>query len=99
MLLLPNLPEFVFAFLGASYRGASNTTVNPFYTLSEIAKQANDSNAATGLLSETVGYIVSFPHFLIKTNNSSGQSSLRSENSEAELYGHGGQDDKDPKQR
>ncbi|XP_010259828.1 PREDICTED: 4-coumarate--CoA ligase 2-like [Nelumbo nucifera] len=45
MLLLPNSPEFVFAFLGASYRGATNTTANPFYTSAEIAKQAKASNA------------------------------------------------------
>ncbi|XP_042482911.1 4-coumarate:CoA ligase 1-like [Macadamia integrifolia] len=44
MNLLPNLPEFVFAFLGASYRGAMTTTANPFYTPAEIAKQAKTSN-------------------------------------------------------
>ncbi|KAI3967123.1 hypothetical protein MKX01_034927 [Papaver californicum] len=43
MLLLPNSPEFVFAFLGASYRGATTTTANPFYTANEIAKQAKAS--------------------------------------------------------
>ncbi|XP_059287265.1 4-coumarate--CoA ligase 2-like [Lycium ferocissimum] len=45
MLLLPNSPEFVFAFLGASFRGAITTTANPFYTPSEITKQAKSSNA------------------------------------------------------
>uniref|UniRef100_A0A7N0VH91 4-coumarate--CoA ligase n=1 Tax=Kalanchoe fedtschenkoi TaxID=63787 RepID=A0A7N0VH91_KALFE len=40
MLLLQNCPEFVFAFLGASYRGAVSTTANPFYTPAEVAKQA-----------------------------------------------------------
>lgn len=44
MLLLPNSPEFVFAFLGASFRGAISTTANPFYTSSEITKQAKASN-------------------------------------------------------
>ncbi|OIT36281.1 PREDICTED: 4-coumarate--CoA ligase 2-like [Nicotiana attenuata] len=44
MLLLPNSPEFVFAFLGASFRGAISTTANPFYTPSEITKQAKASN-------------------------------------------------------
>ncbi|MCL7040419.1 hypothetical protein MKW94_001493 [Papaver nudicaule] len=43
MLLLPNCPEFAFAFLGASYRGATTTTANPFYTANEIAKQAKAS--------------------------------------------------------
>uniref|UniRef100_A0A5B6ZBX8 4-coumarate--CoA ligase n=1 Tax=Davidia involucrata TaxID=16924 RepID=A0A5B6ZBX8_DAVIN len=45
MLLLQNSPEFVFAFLGASYRGAISTTANPFYTPAEIAKQAIASKA------------------------------------------------------
>nr|BAA08365.1 4-coumarate:CoA ligase [Lithospermum erythrorhizon] len=43
MLLLPNCPEFVFAFLGASYIGAVSTTANPFFTSSEIIKQAKAS--------------------------------------------------------
>ena len=45
MLLLPNSPEFVFAFLGASHRGAITTAANPFFTPSEIAKQAKASKA------------------------------------------------------
>ncbi|GKV00482.1 hypothetical protein SLEP1_g13159 [Rubroshorea leprosula] len=45
MLLLQNSPEFVFAFLGASYRGAISTTANPFYTPADVAKQATASKA------------------------------------------------------
>lgn len=45
MLLLPNSPEFVFAFLGASFLGAMTTSANPFFTQAEIAKQAKASNA------------------------------------------------------
>ncbi|RDY01547.1 4-coumarate--CoA ligase 1, partial [Mucuna pruriens] len=45
MILLPNSPEFVFSFLGASYRGAMATAANPFFTAAEIAKQAKASNA------------------------------------------------------
>ncbi|PSS08186.1 4-coumarate--CoA ligase [Actinidia chinensis var. chinensis] len=45
MLLLHNSLEFVFAFLGASYGGATSTTANPFYTPAEIAKQAKASKA------------------------------------------------------
>lgn len=45
MLLLPNAPEFVFAFLGASYRGAISTMANPFFTSAEVIKQVKASNA------------------------------------------------------
>ncbi|KAF7154219.1 hypothetical protein RHSIM_Rhsim01G0006200 [Rhododendron simsii] len=45
MLLLHNSPEFVFAFLGASYAGATATTANPFYTPAEIEKQARAARA------------------------------------------------------
>ncbi|KAI4377673.1 hypothetical protein MLD38_015262 [Melastoma candidum] len=45
MILLQNSPEFVFAFLGASYRGALSTTANPFHTPAEIAKHATASRA------------------------------------------------------
>ncbi|KAK4605043.1 hypothetical protein RGQ29_013213 [Quercus rubra] len=44
MILLPNCPEFVFAFLGASHIGAIITTANPFYTPAEVAKQAKAAN-------------------------------------------------------
>ncbi|KAI4376252.1 hypothetical protein MLD38_014037 [Melastoma candidum] len=44
MLLVQNSPEFVFSFLGASYRGAISTTANPFNTPAEIVKQAAASN-------------------------------------------------------
>ncbi|KAJ9689471.1 hypothetical protein PVL29_014922 [Vitis rotundifolia] len=43
MLLLHNCTEFVFAFLGASYIGATSTTANPFYMPAEIEKQAKAS--------------------------------------------------------
>ncbi|XP_031478629.1 4-coumarate--CoA ligase 1-like [Nymphaea colorata] len=45
MILLPNSPEFAFVFLGASYRGATTTTANPFYTAEEIGRQARASKA------------------------------------------------------
>lgn len=43
--LLPNSPEFVFTFLGASFRGATTTTANPFCTTTEIQKQARAAGA------------------------------------------------------
>lgn len=44
MVLLPNCPEFVFSFLGASFCGAITTAANPFFTAAEIAKQAKASH-------------------------------------------------------
>ncbi|CAH2053142.1 unnamed protein product [Thlaspi arvense] len=43
MLLLPNSPEFALSFFAIAYLGAVSTTANPFYTQSEIAKQAKAS--------------------------------------------------------
>ncbi|GFP90040.1 4-coumarate--coa ligase 1 [Phtheirospermum japonicum] len=45
MLLLPNSPEFVYAFLGASYIGAVSTMANPYFTPAEVIKQAKASQA------------------------------------------------------
>ncbi|KAK1360056.1 4-coumarate--CoA ligase [Heracleum sosnowskyi] len=45
MLLLPNSPEYFFAFLGASYRGAISTMANPFFTSAEVIKQLKASQA------------------------------------------------------
>ncbi|XP_047941734.1 4-coumarate--CoA ligase-like [Salvia hispanica] len=45
MILLPNSPEFVFAFLGASYIGAVSTMANPYFTPAEVVKQAKASEA------------------------------------------------------
>nr|XP_043640160.1 4-coumarate--CoA ligase 2-like [Erigeron canadensis] len=44
MILLPNSPEFVFSFLGASYIGAISTMANPFFTSAEIIKQLKASS-------------------------------------------------------
>ncbi|KAM3204351.1 4-coumarate-CoA ligase 2 [Capsicum annuum] len=45
MILLPNSPEFVFFFLGASYVGAISTMANPMFTQAEVVKQAKASKA------------------------------------------------------
>ncbi|ESQ47751.1 hypothetical protein EUTSA_v10020406mg [Eutrema salsugineum] len=45
MLLLPNSPEFALSFLAVAYLGAVSTTANPYYTQSEISKQAKASAA------------------------------------------------------
>lgn len=38
-ILLPNCPEYAFAFAGASALGVTVTTVNPLYTPQEVARQ------------------------------------------------------------
>ncbi|KAE9601671.1 putative 4-coumarate--CoA ligase [Lupinus albus] len=45
LILLHNCPQFVFAFLGASYCGAIVTPANPLYTTAEVVKQATASNS------------------------------------------------------
>lgn len=45
MLLLNNSPEFVFAFLGSSYRGATAMTVNPIYSPAHISELMKSSKA------------------------------------------------------
>ncbi|XP_061361713.1 4-coumarate--CoA ligase CCL1-like isoform X1 [Gastrolobium bilobum] len=55
MLLLRNCPQFALAFLGASPRGATVTTANPFYTPAELAKQAAATN--TKLIITQAAYV------------------------------------------
>ncbi|KZV57924.1 4-coumarate--CoA ligase 2-like [Dorcoceras hygrometricum] len=45
MLLLPNSPEYVLAFLGSSHIGAITTMANPYFTPAEVVKQAKASRA------------------------------------------------------
>ena len=45
MLLTQNCPEFVFAFMGASFLGAMTTAANPFCTPAEIQKQVKASGS------------------------------------------------------
>ncbi|MQL82947.1 hypothetical protein Taro_015436, partial [Colocasia esculenta] len=59
MVLLPNSPEFVFGFLGASWLGAATTTANPFCTQTEIRKQARAAGARLVVTrSEYVGKVL-----------------------------------------
>ena len=41
----PNLPEYVVAFYGVSAAGGATTTVNPLYTVGELAAQLYDAGA------------------------------------------------------
>jgi acyl-CoA synthetase (AMP-forming)/AMP-acid ligase II len=63
----PNLPEYAIAFLGVSMAGGINTTVNPLYTVDELAKQLNDSKAR---------FIVTVPPFLDKAKAAAAQSKV-----------------------
>jgi acyl-CoA synthetase (AMP-forming)/AMP-acid ligase II len=44
-ILLPNLPEYAIAFLGAAAAGATVTTLNPLMTADEIRHQLSDTGA------------------------------------------------------
>jgi acyl-CoA synthetase (AMP-forming)/AMP-acid ligase II len=44
-LYMPNLPEYAVVFHGVCSAGATNTTVNPLYTVGELAHQLRDSGA------------------------------------------------------
>lgn len=44
--MLPNMPEFIIAYHGALYAGATVSTVNPVYTDRELAHQLADCGAA-----------------------------------------------------
>ena len=53
----PNIPEYGVAFLATALIGGINTTVNPLYTVNELAFQLNDSGAK---------FLVTIPQFLDK---------------------------------
>lgn len=67
MLLLPNTPEFVLSFLGASYLGAIVTAANPFFTPAEVSKQAKASK--TKLIITQASYIDKVKEFAQDHNN------------------------------
>ncbi len=53
----PNLPEYAIAFLAVASIGGINTTINPLYTVDELAFQLNDAKAK---------YLVTIPQFIEK---------------------------------
>ena len=53
----PNLPEYPIPFLAAALLGGITTTINPLYTVEELAFQLNDSHAL---------YLITTPAFLEK---------------------------------
>lgn len=54
-LFSPNLPEYALAFFGTLRAGGVVTTVNPLYTVEELATQLADAGAR---------FLVTIPHFL-----------------------------------
>lgn len=53
----PNLPEYVIPFLAAALLGGITTTINPLYTVEELAFQLNDAHAL---------YLITTPAFVEK---------------------------------
>jgi len=51
----PNLPEYALAFFGVAAAGGTATTINPLYTVEELAFQLNDARAR---------YLLTIPMFL-----------------------------------
>jgi acyl-CoA synthetase (AMP-forming)/AMP-acid ligase II len=64
----PNLPEYAVAFYGVLLAGGVNTTVNPLYTVEELAVQLNDAGAS---------YLLTIPPFLDKAVEAAGRSGVR----------------------
>ena len=89
-IVMPNCPDYIVTFLGASEAGLVVTTLNPVYTAHEIRGQLNNSEAK---------YVVTTPLLLPKVHNqkpnillsfsSSGQRSFRRISSSGDCIGRG----------
>jgi acyl-CoA synthetase (AMP-forming)/AMP-acid ligase II len=64
----PNLPEYAVAFYGVLLAGGSNTTINPLYTVDELAAQLADAGAS---------YLLTIPPFLDKAIEAAARSGVR----------------------
>ena len=64
----PNLPEYAIVFLAVASLGGINTTVNPLYTVEELATQLRDSGARL---------LVTVPAFLDKAREGAARSAVR----------------------
>ena len=65
---LPNLPEYAVAYYGVLLAGGTNTTINPLYTVEELAAQLQDADAR---------YLLTIPPFLDKATEAAGRSGVR----------------------
>lgn len=63
----PNLPEYAIAFHGVALAGGVNTTINPLYTVGELAFQLNDAGAK---------YLLTIPLFLDKALEAADESGV-----------------------
>jgi acyl-CoA synthetase (AMP-forming)/AMP-acid ligase II len=63
----PNLPEYALAFYGVSAAGGINTTINPLYTVDELARQRVDARAR---------FLLTVPPFLDKALEAAGRSGV-----------------------
>jgi acyl-CoA synthetase (AMP-forming)/AMP-acid ligase II len=64
----PNLPEYALAFYGVLLAGGVNTTVNPLYTVDELAYQLDDAGAS---------HLLTIPQFAAKAVEAAGRSGVR----------------------
>jgi acyl-CoA synthetase (AMP-forming)/AMP-acid ligase II len=64
----PNLPEYAVAFYGVLLAGGTNTTINPLYTVDELAVQLNDAGAT---------YLLTIPAFIDKAIQAAGKAGVR----------------------
>lgn len=63
----PNLPEYAVVFFGVAMLGGINTTINPLYTVDELARQLNDANAK---------YLLTIPMFIENAQAAAQQSNV-----------------------
>lgn len=59
-IILPNIPEYPIVLYGVISIGGTATTINPIYTVDELAYQLKDSGAT---------YVVTIPQLVEKVNN------------------------------
>jgi acyl-CoA synthetase (AMP-forming)/AMP-acid ligase II len=63
----PNLPEYAIIFHAVALVGGINTTINPLYTVTELASQLNDAKAK---------YLLTIPQFLDKALDAANESGI-----------------------
>jgi len=63
----PNVPEYAVIFLAVASLGGVNTTVNPLYTVEELAKQLKDCRAR---------FLITVPTFLDKAKEAAAQTGV-----------------------